>query len=160
MNKIKRILFVCTGNICRSPSAEGIFKHLAKSRGVEDLFEVDSAGLIAYHIGESPDPRSTAEAKKYGVDLSDQRARKFKNQDFDDFDYLFAMDYGHYSDMKSIAGINQRHKIRMFLEPIRDEVQTSEVPDPYYGGSTGFTDVYKLIEKGCNTWLDRWLTID
>ncbi|PIE90544.1 MAG: phosphotyrosine protein phosphatase [Acidobacteria bacterium] len=152
----KSVLFVCTGNICRSPSAEGIFRHMVRERGIDSQFQIDSAGLHAYHVGEKPDPRSSREAKKHGVDLSGQRARQLRREDFQMFDCILAMDYGHLEDMKAMAPDEYKSKIKLFLEPIRNEVMLSEVPDPYYGGRDGFKKVFNLIERGCEAWLTRW----
>ena len=148
-----KVLFVCTGNICRSPTADGVFRKLVNSAGLANRFEIDSAGVIAYHVGEQPDPRSCEEAKKHGVDLTCLRARQLTLDDFDTFDFIFAMDYSHFDDMKAMADIDQHGKIHMFLELIKDSERISEVPDPYYGGRHGFKNVYELIERGCQAWL-------
>lgn len=149
-----RILFVCTGNICRSPSAEGIFRHLVDERGLGHRFEVESAGISAYHVGERPDSRSSKEALRHGVDLSSIRSSQIHQSDFETFDLLLAMDYGHYQDMKAMAGSKHASKVRMFLEHIKDQERIGEVPDPYYGGPQGFRNVFELVKRGCESWID------
>ena len=147
------ILMVCLGNICRSPLAEGILQsNLSKDRGEKKnpkVHFVDSAGTAAYHVGELPDKRSMAVAKKYGIDLTKQRARKFSAADFDTFDLIFAMDRSNYQDILDLATTeSDRQKVHLIL----DELQLSthkEVPDPYYGGEQGFEKVFQLLDKSC-----------
>lgn len=141
-----KVLFVCMGNICRSPSAEGVFNKLLSDERLLDRFSIDSAGTHAYHIGESPDLRSQKAAKEREVDLSKIRARKVVMGDFEDFDYLLAMDQDNYSNMLDACPEEYQHKIKLFLD-YAPHAKTREVPDPYYGGTYGFEEVLDLIEE-------------
>jgi len=139
-----RILMVCLGNICRSPLAEGILQ----SKVSADV-KVDSAGTAAYHIGELPDSRSIAVAKKYGIDLTNQRARKFTVNDFDTFDLIYAMDERNYQDILTLArNTEDKLKVKLILNEV-DLNSNKSVPDPYYGGSNGFENVYQLLDEAC-----------
>ncbi|MDB4207039.1 low molecular weight phosphotyrosine protein phosphatase [Flavobacteriaceae bacterium] len=142
---MKKILMVCLGNICRSPLAEGILQ----SKLDANFFSVDSAGTAAYHIGELPDQRSIAVAKKHGIDISNQKARKFDIKDFIEFDVIYAMDKENYQNICSLAkNKTELQKVKMIL----DEVNLSQnlsVPDPYYGGDDGFQNVYQLLDEAC-----------
>jgi protein-tyrosine phosphatase len=142
---MKKILMVCLGNICRSPLAEGILQ----SKLDANFFSIDSAGTAAYHIGELPDQRSIAVAKKHGIDISNQKARKFDIKDFIEFDVIYAMDKENYQNICSLAkNKTERQKVKMIL----DEVNLSQnlsVPDPYYGGDDGFQNVYQLLDEAC-----------
>jgi len=141
------VLFVCMGNICRSPTAEGVFRHVVKQAGMQDQIRIDSAGTHAYHIGESPDKRSQAVAKKNGVDLSTQIARKVQASDFDKFDYILAMDRSNLEDLKRLAlNQEQKDKISLFMD-YADNWDNTEVPDPYYGGSNGFQNVFDMVKS-------------
>ena len=143
---MKKILMVCLGNICRSPLAEGILK----SKLNPDLFIVDSAGTAAYHIGELPDYRSIAIAKKNGIDISNQRARQFVANDFNEFDLIYAMDTENYQNICSLAkNESDLIKVKMILNEIKPSEDLS-VPDPYYGGDRGFENVYEMLDKTCN----------
>jgi protein-tyrosine phosphatase len=135
-----KILFVCTGNICRSPTAEGVLRHLAKKENLN--VHVESRGTYDYHVGEPPDERAQYHARQRGYDLSAQRARHVTAQDFEDFDLIVAMDRGHLRLLERACPREQRGKLRLFV-PGRD------VPDPYYGGSEGFEQALDLIEEGC-----------
>lgn len=136
---------VCLGNICRSPLAEGILKYKADPARVE----VDSAGTAGYHVGNPPDPRSVAIAKKYQIDISSQRCRKFRREDFDFFDHIFVMDRDNYRDVCALAqNETQKGKVRLLLEVSDSDLV--EVPDPYYGGSDGFELVFRLIDQACD----------
>lgn len=137
---------VCLGNICRSPLAEGILKSKLNS----DFFFIDSAGTAAYHTGELPDPRSIAIAKKNGIDISDQRARKFITNDFNEFDLIYAMDTENFQNICDMAkNESELLKVKMILNEINPSKNLS-VPDPYYGGSHGFENVYELLDKACD----------
>ena len=137
---------VCLGNICRSPLAEGILK----SKLPENIFFVDSAGTANYHIGRQPDHRSIETAKKYGVDITNQRGRQFVVSDFDDFDYIYAMDSTNFNDIISLSrNINDASKIKLILDELED-VDTADVPDPYYGGNQSFKNVYRILDIACN----------
>ena len=137
---------VCFGNICRSPLAEGILK----SNVNPDYFIVDSAGTSAYHIGEPPDYRSIAIAKKNGIDISNQIARKFMASDFNDFDLIFAMDIENYQNICSLSkNKSDLLKVKLILNEINPSKNLS-VPDPYYGGDNGFENVYNMLDEACN----------
>ena len=141
------ILMVCLGNICRSPLAEGIMKEKAKKYNLK--IKVDSAGTAAYHAGEYPDPRSMEVALKNGIDISDQRARKFRSDDFDRFDKIFAMDDSNYSDLVALAQTPEdKEKVEMILNKVHPGEDKS-VPDPYYGGKDGFDKVFDMLDKAC-----------
>lgn len=137
---------VCLGNICRSPLAEGILKDkLDPSR-----FIVESAGTGGWHVGNPPDPRSIEIAKKRGLDISGQRAQQFEASFFDHYDLIFAMDQSNYRDLKAMANSpEQRDKLSMLLEAVFPG-EGVDVPDPYYGGTSGFSEVYDLIDRACN----------
>jgi protein-tyrosine phosphatase len=142
---MKRILMVCLGNICRSPLAEGILK----SKVNNNLFFVDSAGTAAYHVGKLPDERSIDVARNYGVDITHQKARKFTVKDFDAFDVIYVMDASNYQNVMLVARNNRDvQKVKMILNETHPDKNAS-VPDPYYGGSTGFENVYKMLEEAC-----------
>jgi len=141
-----KILFVCMGNICRSPTAQGVFEYLVNSEQLADAIAIDSAGTYAYHIGEVPDERARAAALKRGIDLGSQRARRVNEADFQEFDYVLAMDRDNYDDLLSICPSDHAGKLRLFLE-FAPELGVQEVPDPYYGGVTGFERVLDLIEQ-------------
>ena len=140
-----KVLFVCLGNICRSPTAEGVFTALIDREGLTDLVSVDSAGTGDWHVGNQPDRRAQAAAKARGYDLSMQRARQIKEMDFWDFDYVIAMDSQNHSDLSMMAPTNAQDRIRMFLSFAPKEGVT-DVPDPYYGGANGFDHVLDLVE--------------
>jgi len=142
---MKKILMVCLGNICRSPLAEGILQ----SKLDANFFSVDSAGTAAYHIGELPDQRSIAVAKKHGIDISNQKARKFDIKDFIEFDVIYAMDKENYQNICSLAkNKTELQKVKMILDKVKPS-QNLSVPDPYYGGDDGFQNVYQLLDEAC-----------
>ena len=142
---------VCLGNICRSPLAEGILKSKIDSNNVY----VDSAGTGHWHIGKKPDPRSIEVAKKHQLDITDQRARQFSKQDFDDFDYIFVMDNSNKKDILSIArNDSDKEKIHLILNEIFPN-ENMDVPDPYYGGSEGFQNVYRMLDLSCDSIANR-----
>jgi len=145
-NKPVKVLFVCMGNICRSPTAEGVFRHIVKKEGLDERIFTDSAGTHAYHIGEQPDLRSQETARKRGIDLSDLRGRKAVSQDFAEFDYILAMDNDNYQLLQQLAPSNDDATLKLFLEFSKDYSET-EVPDPYYGGDQGFEHVFDLVES-------------
>lgn len=140
-----KILMVCLGNICRSPLAEGILKSKVN---LNNVF-VDSAGTGAWHSGNLPDVRSIAIAKKYGIDLTDQRARLFLIEDFDKFDHIYVMDQSNYKNVCRLAPNEKAlSKVQMILNEINPD-KNREVPDPYYGGDNGFDDVYNMLNEAC-----------
>ena len=142
---MKKILMVCLGNICRSPLAEGILKSKLNS----DFFIVDSAGTAGYHVGELPDKRSIEVAKKYGIDITKQRSRKFIKSDFKEFDLIFAMDESNYQNIISIVEDKEDvQKVKMILKE-QYPTENKNVPDPYYGGAEGFENVYNMLEEAC-----------
>ena len=140
-----KILFVCMGNICRSPTAEGVFRHKVKAAGLEDKIHIDSAGTIAYHVGNPPDPRAQSAALNRGIDLSAQRARRVSRRDFEEFDFVIAMDSDNYYELEAICPTGHEDRLHMFLKFARNSRET-DVPDPYYGGVNGFETVLDLIE--------------
>jgi protein-tyrosine phosphatase len=149
-----KLLFVCLGNICRSPSAENIMTHLLDQRGLSSQIRCDSAGTSSYHIGSPPDRRMTAAALQRGIAMRGQ-ARQFKRTDFEQFDLILAMDDENYEDILALdrAGA-YRHKVKRmceFCQSYRDR----EVPDPYYGGQDGFTYVIDLLLDACGGLLDH-----
>ena len=139
-----KILMVCLGNICRSPLAEGILKSKLDSN-----FIVESAGTAAYHVGNKPDPRSIAVARQNGLNITNQRARKFIKQDFEDFDIIYAMDNSNYQNIIALAeNSQQKEKVKLILnESFPDK--NLDVPDPYYGGEKGFENVYNMLDNTC-----------
>ncbi|WP_298984232.1 low molecular weight protein-tyrosine-phosphatase [uncultured Roseibium sp.] len=139
---VQSVLFVCLGNICRSPLAEGVFRSLVFEAGRSGEFEIDSAGTGAWHIGDPPDPRSIEIAAKYGVDITGQKARQVSDDDFDRFDTIVAMDCSNLTNLNSRSNAGKAH-IRLLLD---DPVQ--EVPDPYCGGPDSFENVYQMIRAG------------
>ena len=152
MEKIK-VLFVCMGNICRSPTAEGVFCSLLDEQQLVAQFKVESAGTHAYHIGESPDLRAQRAASDRGVNLAKITARKVIYADFEDFDYILAMDEDNYSDLMGACPEEYKDKIKYFLEyaPL---LNTLQVPDPYYGGKYGFERVLDMVEDASVGFLD------
>ncbi len=148
------ILFVCLGNICRSPTAEGIFRAKAEQAGIADQLVIDSAGTSAYHQGEPPDKRSQQEAAVFGYDLSAIRSRKVVEADFEQFDLIIAMDKTNFNNLKIYNSKAYDAKLKLFLKEFAPELGVSEVPDPYYGGAKGFTEVVKLIEVASDGLID------
>lgn len=139
------VLFVCMGNICRSPTAEGVFRHRVAAAGLAHVIHIDSAGTHAYHIGEEPDLRSQQFAARRGYDLSMQRARKVDARDFAQFDYLLAMDHNNLERLQAACPPQYRHKLALFMEYAASS-DSDVVPDPYYGGGKGFDLVLDYIE--------------
>jgi protein-tyrosine phosphatase len=141
-----RLLFVCLGNICRSPMAEGVFRRVAEEEGVAHLFEIDSAGLGDWHVGQAPDTRAQAAARRRGMDISGQSARQVARGDFARFDLLLAMDGSNIEELVQLAPKSERHKIRRFLD-FAPHVDTRDVPDPFFGDHEGFDHALDLIEE-------------
>ena len=139
---------VCLGNICRSPLAHGIMEQKSQEKGLN--LTVDSAGTAAYHEGEKPDSRSIKEAKRRGLDINNQRARKFNVDDFDTFDRIYAMDVSNFNNIIHLARNEEdRRKVKMILNEIYPN-QNMSVPDPYYGGEDGFKEVYDMLDAACD----------
>lgn len=149
-----RVLFVCMGNICRSPTAEGVFRHKVATRGLVQRIETDSAGTHAYHIGHSPDRRAQAHALQRGYDLAALRARQVVSEDFTRFDYVLAMDWDNHALLESQCVPAARHKIRLLMQFARKFPDQQIVPDPYYGGAAGFEAVLDYIEDACDGLID------
>lgn len=148
--KIK-ILMVCLGNICRSPLAEGILK----SKVDPSLVLVESAGTGGWHVGEQPDPRSIAIARQYGLDITDQRGRKFSTYDFERYDFIFVMDNSNYRDVVRLANNDsEKEKVQLILDEIFPG-ENVDVPDPYYGGDLGFENVFKMLDEACENIVRR-----
>lgn len=149
-----RILMVCLGNICRSPLAEGILKHKVQQLGLN--WSIDSAGTGSWHAGELPDPRSIDVARRFGIDITDQRARQVRPEDFERFDLIFAMDRQNLRHLQQMASRPEhRQKIRLLLDVLYPG-QGQEVPDPYYGGPEGFVQVFRLVEAACERLLEEY----
>ena len=141
-----RILFVCTGNICRSPTAEGVLRRAIAERAPHLTVEIDSAATHDYHLGNPPDPRSVAAARQRGIDISGLRARLVDVSDFETFDWLIAMDRGHQEQLVAMAPAKYRARVRLMMD-FAPEAFRREVPDPYYGGPLGFEEVLDLLEE-------------
>ena len=152
MDKTK-ILFVCMGNICRSPSAEAVFSGIVKNSGLSSKFEIDSAGTHAYHVGNPPDARAQETAKKRGFDLSHLKARQVENNDFSYYDYILAMDKDNYTLLDQACPDEFKNKLSLFLDFAQDH-PLSEVPDPYYGGKKGFENVFDMVNAASMGLLD------
>ena len=140
-----QVLFVCMGNICRSPTAHGVFRKMVIDEGLSDRIEIDSAGTHAYHVGNPPDTRAQHTANARGIDLSDLRARQARSEDFDEYDYVIAMDKDNYRSLKLISPKDKMDKRYMGLDGA-PAVRQREVPDPYYGGPEGFETVFDMVD--------------
>lgn len=148
-SKRVKILFVCLGNICRSPTAHGVFRELVIREGLDDIVEIDSAGTHAYHLGKPPDPRAQETAHNRGVDLSDLRARKAQPEDFEYYDYVLAMDLDNYNGLCDLCPPEYEKRIALFMD-YAPQLKIREVPDPYYGGPRGFEQVFDLVEAAAS----------
>lgn len=149
MSKQVNVLFVCLGNICRSPTAHGFFQNLVNFRDMDQLIYIDSAGTGDWHIGRSPDSRATTSALKRGVDLSDLRARQVTYSDFDRFDYILAMDKQNLADLETMVPSQFDGHLGLFLD-FAEAYEADEVPDPYYGGGEAFDLVLDMVQNGCD----------
>lgn len=158
MSAIK-VLFVCMGNICRSPTAHGVMQHKVAERGLEKRLTIDSSGTHAYHVGEKSDARSRALASSKGIDMEYIRARKISILDYDEFDYILAMDEENLELINYYAPADYSAKISLFLHYANERGVTQEsiVPDPYYGGDAGFEHVFDLVDKGCDALIEHIL---
>lgn len=154
--QMSRLLFVCMGNICRSPTAEGVFRKLLGVRHLENRFEVDSAGTHGYHVGEPPDPRTQRAAAARGYDLSQMRARKVAPQDIEYFDLILAMDKTNLDNLRRITVPEKHQKLRLFMEFAKN-YDDDEVPDPYYGLGYGFDVVIDMVEDASRGLLEALL---
>jgi len=148
------VLFVCLGNICRSPLAEGVFRHLADEAGLSERFEIDSAGTGSWHVGERPDARATMVAQQHGVAL-DCRARQLTEDDLKRFDYVVAMDRDNLQSIRRMADAAGSEAEVVLLREFDPEGEGDEVPDPYYGGASGFETVYEMVHRSCAHLLER-----
>jgi protein-tyrosine phosphatase len=147
------VLFVCTGNICRSPTAEGVLRQMARQRGVADRIRIDSAGIIDFHVGSPPDPRAVEHAARRGYDLSDLRARQLTLADYHQFERILAMDRTHLRELKGEAPKGTLGRISRFLD-YSQSWHGQDVPDPYYGGSGGFEAVLDMVEEASSRLLE------
>jgi low molecular weight protein-tyrosine phosphatase len=148
------VLVVCTGNICRSPTGEGVLRYRAARRGLEARVRVASAGTHDYHVGQAPDPRTVKHASKRGYDLSAQRAAQVSPEDFQRFDYILAMDRGHLRILRALQPPGSKAKLGLFLEA-SGKWKGEDVPDPYYGNGAQFEQVLDMVEEAAERWLDR-----
>lgn len=153
-----RVLFVCLGNICRSPTAHGLFAQLVRERGLQDQVRVDSCGTSGWHAGEGADGNMARAAREAGYDLSDQVSRQLARSDYDDFDLLVAMDRSNEREIRSRMPHDSDAEVVRFTEFVPD-APDPDVPDPYYGGMDGFRDVVELIERGCPPLLEHVLAM-
>ena len=144
-----RVLAVCLGNICRSPMAEGLLRHHIQSKGLR--IKVDSAGTNGFHNGEAPDRRAQQEMRRHGMDISKQRSRQISQRDFDDFDLILVMDASNFEDVLALAGDREdwQEKVQMFVDD-------GDVPDPYFGGASGFAHVFELVDAAADRWTEEW----
>jgi protein-tyrosine phosphatase len=142
---MRKVLFVCLGNICRSPTAEGVFRAQVAAAGLSDVISIDSAGTAAWHIGKAPDQRAQAAASRRGYDLTELRGRQVAVADFGEFDFILAMDRSNLADLQAQCPAEHRPKVRLFLS-FSSQWQDHEVPDPYYGGAEGFDHVLNMVE--------------
>lgn len=149
-----RVLFVCLGNICRSPTAEGIFREMVRGRGLEGRIQHDSCGTGDWHVGDPPDTRAQAEARRRGIDISDLRGRHVRRQDFADFDYVLAMDDDNHADLRRLCPPEFGARLHRAVD-FAPETGATHVPDPYYGGAQGFARVYELLSSICEGLLAR-----
>lgn len=152
-----RILFVCMGNICRSPTAEGVFRHTIKSRAPHLEIEMDSAGTHDYHVGDPPDRRALQAAMRRGVDLSELRARSVAAHDFEYYDLILAMDEENLAELRRRAPPHYRERVRLIME-YAPGAASRHVPDPYYGGAQGFEDVLDLLEEAAEGLLQQLMS--
>jgi protein-tyrosine phosphatase len=147
-NDMTKVLFVCMGNICRSPTAEGVFRKLVREAGLEDSVQIASSGTHAYHVGEAPDLRAQQAALKRGYDLGDLKARQITQDDFRDFDLILAMDWENLALLQQQCPRSYKHKLHLLMR-FAGEHDAATVPDPYYGGPEGFNTVLDYVEDAC-----------
>ena len=149
---MKSILFVCLGNICRSPTARALFAARLEKAGL--AVETDSAGVADYHVGKAPDPRSVRHADRWGVDISAERARQVQQQDFQRFDAIFAMDRSNLAELERMAPANSKARLALLMD-LAPEYGLDEVPDPYYGGPDGFERVLDMLSAAADALVDE-----
>jgi len=147
------VLFVCLGNICRSPLAEGVFRHLVEEERLSDQFDIDSAGTGAWHVGELPDGRAAMVAERHGISL-DSRARQVEAEDLDRFDHILAMDRSNLHELQKMVDLSGAEVELHLLREYDPEQDGDEVPDPYYGGAGGFEHVYAMVRRSCEALLE------
>jgi protein-tyrosine phosphatase len=147
-----KVIFVCLGNICRSPLGEGIFRELVKEKGWEDHFTIDSAGTAAYHVGKLPDPGSIRVALRHGITIDDQRARQFTQQDLNQWDYIIAMDT---SNRRNIAKLGELKGKLLLMRDFDQEGLGEDVPDPWSLGDEAFLETYQIVRRSCEKFLDE-----
>jgi protein-tyrosine phosphatase len=157
MNNVS-VLFVCLGNICRSPLAEGVFRHIVEQQGLSDRITTDSAGTGGWHTGEAPDRRSIAVAARYGLDLSKLKARQINKRDFQSFDLILGMDSSNITNIRRVAPEGGRDRVHLFSALTLGE--SWDVPDPYYGDASDFERVYHMISEGCMSLAERLKSSD
>jgi protein-tyrosine phosphatase len=148
-----KVLFVCMGNICRSPMAEGVFRKMVRDAGLQDVVHIASAGTHAYHVGEPPDVRAQQSARKRGYELTDLRARQVTQEDFHEYDLVLAMDWENLALLQQQCPRSQKHKLHLLMR-YAGEFEAATVPDPYYGGAEGFNTVLDYVEDACQGLLD------
>ncbi|MEA3276004.1 MAG: low molecular weight protein-tyrosine-phosphatase [Pseudomonadota bacterium] len=153
MESSVKVLFVCMGNICRSPTAQGVFHKLLQREGLDRIIEIDSAGTHAYHVGEPPDQRSRETAVRRGIDLGNLRARRVESEDFSYYDYVLAMDQDNLANLFVLCPPESEHKLTLFMD-FAPHLGIQEVPDPYYGGASGFERVFDMVEAASEGLLD------
>lgn len=151
-----KVLFVCLGNICRSPSAEAVFRALVDAKGLASKIHTDSAGTGAWHVGNMPDERAQITGKARGITMSDLRARQVKPDDFDNFDYIIAMDNSNLTHLEQLKPASYKGRLELMLA--YSEIQSGEVPDPYYGGMTDYEHVFDLLEPAATGLLNHILS--
>ena len=148
LNIMTKVLFVCMGNICRSPSAEGVFRHLINDAGLSEVVGIDSAGTHSFHVGEAPDPRAITAARKRGYEITRAEARQVEPEDFLEYDLILAMDWENLSALQQQCPKPHQHKL-MLLMRFANDFEEATVPDPYYGGPEGFGKVLDYLEDAC-----------
>jgi protein-tyrosine phosphatase len=150
---VKSVLFVCMGNICRSPMVEGVFKTKIANSPLAQHFEIDSAGTGNWHEGNLPDPRAIKTMERHNIDITDQRSRPVRKSDYLKFDLILAMDHDNLDLLIANAPIKEQHKIHLFFEFALE--QDTPIPDPYYGEGDGFETVYHMLDKGCSGLVEK-----
>jgi len=146
------VLFVCLGNICRSPMAEGVLKKLLKENGIQENWNIDSCGTAAYHVGEPPDPRTLVTAKENGIILN-HKGRRFQKVDWEKFDVIFAMDHSNFSNVLALKPESADLKKLQLIRKWDNERSSLDVPDPYYGNDEGFREVWQILYQSLGNWL-------